>query len=165
MIIVVAGVSGSGKSSVAALLAGRLRWPFMDGDLLQPAWNVAKMSSGVPLTDHDRVPWLRDVAAWIDQQIAEGQSAVVVCSALKRSYRDMLTERRPAVRIAFLEIDREICAKRLAARQGHFFDPRLLGSQFTDLEPPAPDEPAVVTIHVMAEAEATAEEIARVLNV
>jgi gluconokinase len=164
MIVVVAGVSGSGKSTVGALLAGQLGWPFTDGDSLHPASNIAKMSSGMPLTDEDRLPWLRRIADWMDVQILTGQSAVVVCSALKRSYRDLLTDRRAQVRIAFLEVGREVVAERLAARHGHFFDARLLDSQFADLEPPEPDEKAVVVIPVTDQPESTTGQIISALK-
>ena len=137
MIVVVAGVSGSGKSTVGALLAGRLGWPFTDGDMLHPEANVAKMERGEPLTDADRMPWLRAIAACMDERIAAGEPALVACSALKRSYRDLLLSGRPDARIAFLEISMDTAARRLAARHGHFFDPDLLGSQFADLELPA----------------------------
>ncbi|MHB1593987.1 MAG: gluconokinase [Streptosporangiaceae bacterium] len=143
MIVVVAGVSGSGKSTVGAMLAGRLGWDFTDGDALHSAANIDKMSRGVPLTDQDRVPWLRAIGAWMDERAGVGKSAALACSALKRGYRDLLLDGRPLVRIAFLQVDREVVARRLAVRHGHFFDPRLLDSQFADLEPPGPDERAV----------------------
>lgn len=146
VIIVVAGVSGSGKSTVGAMLAGRMGWAFTDGDSLHPAANVAKMSHGVPLTDQDRRPWLLAVGGWMDQQARAGHSAVMACSALKRSYRDMLLERRPRARMAFLVADYDTIANRLAVRHGHFFDPHLLDSQFADLEPPGSDERSVTVI-------------------
>jgi gluconokinase len=159
MIVIVAGVSGSGKTTVGELLATRLRWPFVDGDTLHPAANVAKMASGVPLTDADRAPWLRAIGAWIDDQVAAGRPGLVACSALKRSYRAELLAGRPAVRMAFLLIDREVAARRLAARHGHFFAAGLLGSQFADLEPPSPDETNVVPIPVAGRPSDTADEI------
>lgn len=146
MIVVIAGVSGSGKSTVGAMLAGRLGWDFTDGDALHPAVNIDKMSRGVPLTDQDRMPWLRAIGGWIDERSGAGRSAVLACSALKRGYRDLLLDGRPQVRIAFLEVDRDVVARRLAVRHGHFFDPRLLDSQFADLEPPVPDERAVIVV-------------------
>ena len=102
MIVIVAGVSGSGKTTVGARLADRLGWRFTDGDDLHPAANVAKMRAGIPLTDTDRWPWLRAIAAWMDEHIARGEDAVVACSALRRSYRDLLLDGRPAVRMVFL---------------------------------------------------------------
>ncbi|MFI5068529.1 MAG: gluconokinase [Streptosporangiales bacterium] len=144
MIVVVAGVSGSGKSTVGALLATRLGWPFTDGDALHPAANVAKMRAGHPLTDADRQPWLAAVAARIDAYQTEGQSAVLACSALKHSYRDELTAGHPAVRIVFLEASRDVLAARLRARHGHFFPAALLDSQLADAQVPQPPEQALV---------------------
>ena len=140
MILIVAGVSGSGKTTVGAMLAGRLGWRFADADDFHPAANVEKMRAGIPLTDADRGPWLRAIAAWMDEHIARGESAVVGCSALKRSYRDELLGGRPEARMVFLAADREVLARRLAARLGHFFPEQLLGSQLAALEPPGPDE-------------------------
>ena len=161
MIIIVAGVSGSGKSTVGALLAGRLGWPFIDGDLLHPPANIAKMAGGLPLTDDDRLPWLRALGERMDEQIAARGSAIVACSALKRSYRDLLLGGRPGARIAFLQIDKEVATRRLAARHGHFFNPRLVDSQFADLELPRPDETSVVVVPVGDRAEAAADEVIR----
>jgi len=145
MIVVLTGVSGSGKSTIGSLLAGRLHWVFEDGDVLHPPANVAKMHAGIPLTDADRWPWLRALGEWIDARIAAGESAVVACSALKRSYRDLLGQGRPEVRLVFLTADREVLAARLAARHGHFFQASLLDSQFAALEPPSPEE-GVLTV-------------------
>ena len=162
MIVIVAGVSGSGKSTVGALLAGQLGWRFADADDFHPAANVAKMRAGVPLTDEDRWPWLRAIAAWMDERIAAGESAVVTCSALKRSYRDVLLDGRPQTRMVFLAPDREVLARRLAARHGHFFPEQLLGTQLTDLEPVQPDE-RVVTVVPAGDPQATADAIIAVL--
>jgi gluconokinase len=140
MILIVAGVSGSGKTTVGALLAGRLGWPFADADDFHPAANVAKMRAGIPLTDQDRWPWLRAIAAWMDERIRLGEDVVITCSALKRSYRDLLLGGRPEARMVFLAPDREVLTRRLAARVGHFFPEKLLASQLSDLEPPGPDE-------------------------
>jgi gluconokinase len=148
MIVIVAGVSGSGKSTVGQVLADRLGWVFADGDSMHPPSNIAAMAAGIPLTDAERLPWLRAIAGWMDRQIVAGQSAVVACSALKRSYRRLLLDGRPAARIAFLLIDHDLAAARLAARHGHFFDPALLDSQFADLEPPGPDETSVLPVRV-----------------
>lgn len=144
MIVVLGGVSGSGKSTVGSLLARRLGWDFEDGDALHPPANVAKMRMGIPLTDADRWPWLRALASWIDQRIAAGDPAVVACSALKRSYRDLLATGRPGVRIVLLTVDEQALAARLKRRHGHFFPAGLLSSQLSDLELPGPGEPAVV---------------------
>ena len=162
MIVIVAGVSGSGKSTVGALLAGRLGWRFADGDDFHPAANVAKMSVGVPLTDEDRWPWLRAIGAWMDERITADESAVVTCSALRRAYRDLLLYGRPQARIVFLALNRGVLTRPLAVRHGHFFPEELLGSQFTDLEPPQPDE-RVVTVVPAGDAQATADAIVAVL--
>jgi gluconokinase len=146
MILMVAGVSGSGKTTVGALLAGRLGWQFADADAFHPAANIAKMAAGIPLTDADRWPWLHAITAWMDERIAQGASAVVTCSALKRAYRDDLLGGRPQARMIFLSVDREEVARRLAARHGHFFPSALLSSQFDALEPPQPDEPRVTVM-------------------
>ena len=146
MIVIVAGVSGSGKTTVGILLADRLGWRFADADDFHPAANVAKMRAGIPLTDADREPWLRAIAAWMDERIARGEDAVVGCSALKRSYRDLLLAGRPEARMIFLATDREVLARRLAARHGHFFPEQLLGTQLDALEPPAPDERVLTVV-------------------
>jgi gluconokinase len=144
MIVLVGGVAGSGKTTVGALLASRLRWPFADADGFHPAANIAKMRSGVPLTDADRELWLAGITAWMDERIAAGESAVAGCSALKRRYRDQLLAGRAAW-LAFLEITRELAHARLAARHGHFFTVKLMDSQFAELEPPQ-DEPRVIVL-------------------
>jgi gluconokinase len=136
--IVVMGVSGSGKTTVGAMLAERLGRPYAEADSFHPEANVAKMAAGHPLDDDDRRPWLAAIAAWIDQRIARGEPAVVTCSALKRTYRDVL--RRPEVQFVYLDGSPALIAQRLAARKGHYFRAELLASQFADLEPPAPDE-------------------------
>jgi carbohydrate kinase (thermoresistant glucokinase family) len=141
------GVSGSGKSTIAALLAMRLGWTYEDGDWLHPPSNVEKMHRGVPLTDADRWPWLEAIAASIDNFRREGQGAVIACSALKRAYRDILIGERRDVRLVYLEGDQKLVAGRLATRDGHFMPPALLGSQFAALEAPRADEhPIVVPI-------------------
>jgi gluconokinase len=145
MIVMVAGVAGSGKSTIGALLARELGWEFEDGDDLHSAGNIAKMKAGHPLTDEDRRPWLGAVAAWIDQRAATGRSGVIACSALKRSYRDQLLAGRPELRMIFLEvISRDALAARLRGRHGHFFRPELLDSQLAAVEPPLPAERVIV---------------------
>jgi gluconokinase len=132
-VVVIMGVSGSGKTTIAALLAGRLQWEFEDGDWLHPAANVDKMHSGVALTDEDRRPWLQAIAAWIDQTRRAGRHGVVACSALKRRYRDVLIGARPDVRLVYLKGDEALIARRIAARHGHFMPAALLHSQFEAL--------------------------------
>ncbi|MET7245705.1 gluconokinase [Methylobacterium sp. EM32] len=146
-VVVVMGVAGSGKTTVASLLAGRLGWEFEDGDDFHPQANVEKMQAGTPLTDEDRWPWLAAIAAWIDRLRAEGRHGVVTCSALKRAYREILVGDRPDVRLVYLKGDRELIGRRMAARHGHFMPTSLLDSQFRTLEEPAPEEnPLVVSV-------------------
>ncbi|GJD49517.1 Gluconokinase [Methylobacterium crusticola] len=146
-VLVVMGVSGSGKTTVASLLAGRLGWEFEDGDDFHPPANVEKMQAGTPLTDEDRGPWLAAIAAWIDGIRAGGGHGVVTCSALKRAYRDVLIGARADVRLVYLEGDRALIGRRMAARHGHFMPTSLLDSQFRTLEVPTPDEnPLVVSV-------------------
>ncbi|WP_430649343.1 gluconokinase [Bradyrhizobium uaiense] len=141
------GVSGSGKSTIADRLAIRIGWRFEDGDSFHPPSNVAKMHSGQPLTDEDRWPWLRAIAHEIDRTCGVRERAVIACSALKRSYRDILVHGREDIRIVFLDGTQELIAGRLAARKDHFMPPGLLASQFRTLEPPTPDErPITVAI-------------------
>ena len=137
------GVSGVGKSTFAKGLSALMRWPFVEGDALHPEANLAKMSSGQPLTDEDRWPWLRAIGEWMSQEIAAGRSGVVTCSALRRAYRDLLREGRPEVVFCHLAAGEDLVANRIAARQDHFMPPSLLHSQYDTLEPLEPDEPGV----------------------
>ena len=146
-VLVVMGVSGSGKTTIAALLAGRLRWDFEDADDLHPAANVAKMHAGIPLTDTDRWPWLHAVAGWIDASRAAGRQGVVACSALKRRYRDIIIGDRPDVQLVYLKGDPKLIRARLTCRHGHFMPAGMLESQFEALEEPTADErPIVISI-------------------
>jgi gluconokinase len=155
-IILVTGVSGSGKTTVGEELADRLDWDYAEADDFHPKANIDKMRAGVPLTDADRMPWLRAIADWIDGRLAGGRPAVVSTSALKRRYRDML--RRPGVRAVFLDGDHDVIARRMAARKGHFFPAGLLESQFRELEPPEPDENAL-SVRIDGTPEQTVQQI------
>lgn len=139
--IVVMGVSGSGKSTVGAALAQRLRVPFADADDFHPPANIAKMSAGKPLDDADRYPWLEAIGAWLAQRRASG--GVMSCSALKRKYRDQLRAHCPGTEFVHLSGSREVIARRQASRPGHFMPASLLDSQFATLEPLGDDERGV----------------------
>jgi gluconokinase len=146
-ILVIMGVSGSGKTTIASLLAKRLGWIFRDGDEFHPKANVEKMKNGAPLTDEDRWPWLRAIAAFIDARLERGTQAIVTCSALKRSYREIIIDGRKGVRLVYLKGERALLEERLAKRHGHFMPSSLLQSQFDDLEEPGPDEdPLTVSV-------------------
>lgn len=141
-LLVVMGVSGSGKSTVGAALAQRLRVPFADADDLHPPANIAKMTAGVALDDHDRHPWLEAVGDWLADHADRG--GVMSCSALKRSYRDQLRRHAPGTEFVHLSGTRDVIARRQASRPGHFMPASLLASQLATLEPLAPDENGVV---------------------
>jgi gluconokinase len=138
------GVSGSGKSLIGAGLARALGVDFVEGDGYHSTENVERMSRGIPLTDEDRARWLRSLAARIREAKETGSGLVISCSALKRSYRDILRADVPDLRFVYLKGGRELIAQRLAGRRGHFMPPSLLESQFTILEEPLPDEDAWV---------------------
>jgi carbohydrate kinase (thermoresistant glucokinase family) len=140
MIVIVMGVSGSGKTTIATRLAARLGCPFQEGDALHPPANVEKMRGGTPLTDADRWPWLAKIAALIDAWRARGESAVLTCSALKRAYRDVIIGARRDVRLVYLKGTKELIAARVAARHHDYMPASLLDSQFATLEEPTPDE-------------------------
>lgn len=152
-VIVVMGVSGSGKTTVGTLLGERLGWPFADADAFHPPENVAKMRAGIALTDEDRGPWLDAIAAWIGEARARGGHAIVACSALKRRYRDRIRAGHDDVQFAYLEGTYELIAARMAERPHHYMPVSLLRSQFEALEPPGPDE-AVIALRIDAPPEA-----------
>jgi ribose 5-phosphate isomerase A len=143
-VLVIMGVSGAGKSTIAQELAARLGWAFEEGDSLHPEANIAKMHAGIPLTDADREPWLKRVAAWIDGQRAKKQPGIITCSALKRSYRQIIIDRRPEARLVYLRGSRELIARHLAGRDDHFMPASLLQSQIDTLEEPGPDEDPLI---------------------
>jgi len=144
-LIVVMGVAGSGKTTIASALAERLRVPFVEGDSLHPAANVRKMAAGIPLTDEDRWPWLEAIGARMEVERVTGHGVVVSCSALKHAYRDCLRkEVHGKVQFILLDGSRETITDRMKQRKGHFMPPALLDSQFATLEKPTPDEHAVI---------------------
>lgn len=142
--VVVMGVAGSGKSTVAAILADRLGWSFADADNLHPAENVANMSAGIPLTDQDRWPWLETIRDWINSNPGH---AVLTCSALRRSYRDVIRTAEAQVRFVHLDGNAEELAARLSSRTDHFMSVAMLDSQLATLEPLQGDEDGVV-VHI-----------------
>jgi carbohydrate kinase (thermoresistant glucokinase family) len=144
VIAVVMGVSGSGKTTVSALLAAALGCQFQEGDDLHPCENVEKMHGGTPLTDADRLPWLQKIAEEIDGWRARGESGVLTCSALKRSYRDIIIGNRPDVVLVYLKGSYDLIGRRMAARHEHFMPLALLDSQFATLQEPTPDEHPIV---------------------
>jgi gluconokinase len=145
------GVAGSGKSTVGRLLAERLGWPFLDGDDFHPAENVEKMRRGIPLTDADRLPWLRH----LHELASRCENAVLACSALKESYRRILSGGDPRVRFIYLRADPALLASRLEGRKGHFFKRALLDSQLDALEEPT----EAIIVDASQPAEATVQEI------
>jgi gluconokinase len=140
-VIILMGVSGSGKSTVGVRLAQRLKREFAEGDSFHPPANVIKMASGIPLDDQDRDPWLDAMGVWLDDELASGRRAVLACSALKRAYRDRL--RRPGVRFVYLKVPEQELQRRTKRRTGHFMPASLLESQLADLEPPANEQDAI----------------------
>lgn len=161
--LIMMGVSGSGKSTIAEKLAKRLRWRYEDGDRFHPASNIKKMSAGEPLTDQDRWPWLQAIADEIDRACKTGEHVVIACSALKRSYRDVLVHGRKDVRVIYLQGTPDLIASRLKLRKDHFMPPGLLASQFKTLEPPDASE-NVATVSIDAPVGAIVEDIIRQLQ-
>ena len=162
--IVVMGVSGSGKSTIGRPVAERLGCPFRDADSFHPATNIEKMRGGEPLTDDDRWPWLQAIAGWIAEHRAAGTTCVVTCSALRRVYRDIITNNQSKdVRLVYLKGDFDLIERRLKARTGHFMPPELLRSQFDALEEPRADEHAI-TVSIDATPEEITETVIRNLR-
>ena len=139
-VLIVMGVTGAGKSTLAEALNQHLHWPYQEGDDLHPPANIAKMHAGTPLNDADRAPWLAAIKAWIDARLAAGKPGLITCSALKRKYRDTLIAGRSTVRVLYLKADRALLEEHLQHRSGHFMPASLLDSQLNTLEEPAPDE-------------------------
>ena len=138
--LVIMGVSGSGKTTIANLLSKRLGWIAAEADEFHPAANIAKMSAGIPLGDDDRWPWLHSIRDWMGTQAGNGRCTIVTCSALKRTYRDVLAQAPGNVHFIHLDGSSDVLAERMKTRSGHFMPPSLLPSQLSTLEPLAPDE-------------------------
>lgn len=158
MIIILVGVSGSGKSTVGRLLAERLAWEFHDGDDLHPEENVRKMATGTPLTDDDRWPWLERIGEMMQECDDAGRNAVIACSALRTAYRDYLLRHSPAVDLVFLRGQRDTILERMQRRSDHFMPADLLDSQFDALEEPqhaviadAAKSPEEIVEHIVQE--------------
>ncbi|HXD27211.1 MAG TPA: gluconokinase [Arthrobacter sp.] len=145
--LVVMGVSGSGKTSVAAHLAALLGWPAAEADDFHPPANIAKMAAGIPLDDADRLPWLETLRDWMDRHVGTSSGTVVTCSALKKSYRDLLNQATGVVRFLHVQVDPDLLARRLEARTGHFMPGTLLASQLATLEPLGPDEDGITLVN------------------
>jgi gluconokinase len=157
---VVMGVAGAGKSLIGSALARALGVDFVEGDAYHPPENVARMAAGIPLTDDDRLGWLRALANRLGEAAAAGEGLVMACSALKRSYRDLLRAGDPTVGFILLHGSEALLAERLAGRRGHYMPPSLLGSQLATLEVPTPDEGAW-TCDIAAPPDAIVAELAR----
>jgi carbohydrate kinase (thermoresistant glucokinase family) len=148
VVLVLMGVSGSGKSTIALELKRVLGWAFQEGDDLHPPANVEKMRAGHPLTDTDRLPWLHAVARWVDDRLAAHEPGLITCSDLKRAYRDITVGKREGVRLVYLKGDEQLIHDRIILRQHQYMPPSLLHSQLDTLEEPTQDEhPIIVTVH------------------
>ena len=147
-VLMLMGVSGSGKTTVAHELQRILGWPFQEGDDLHPPANIEKMRSGLPLDDADRLPWLDAVARWIDGQLATHAPGIITCSDLKRAYRKITIGDRRGVRLVYLKGEQPLIHQRVVARQHRYMPPSLLTSQFETLEEPGKDEhPIIISVH------------------
>lgn len=162
MVIILMGVSGSGKTTVGTRLAEVLDWEFADGDQFHPEANVEKMSRGEPLSDEDRLPWLRAIRDFIHERLSHDAPAIVACSALKAAYREVLLEGNDGAQIVYLKGSYDLIRQRMDARTDHFFDADLLDSQFEALEEPGPE--AALTVSVDAPPEAIVRTICRELS-
>ena len=161
MIVLVMGVAGSGKTTIGLLLAETLGWPYEEGDDLHPPANREKMAAGIPLADEDRLPWLQEIRARIEHHLAAGEDAVISCSALKASYREVLAGGLDGVRFVHLTGSPELIRERLAHRTGHYMKAGMLDSQLAALEPPA----GAVEVDVASPPEEIVAEIRRRLGV
>ena len=162
-VVVMMGVSGSGKTTVAERVAAQFGWLFQEGDKLHPAANVAKMAAGHPLTDEDRWPWLDVIARWIDARLAAGENGIITCSALKRAYRTRVGNGKPGVVIVYLHGDRATLDQHVHGRHHEFMPATLLDSQLATLEEPAPDE-HVIEVDVGGTVDHTVSEVVRLLT-
>lgn len=160
MVVILIGVAGAGKTTVGYILATRLGWEFYDADDLHPARNKEKMRRGEALNDEDRWPWLHTVRRLVERCLADNRSAVIACSALKQAYRDAIVVDHARVRLVYLKASEALIADRLAHRAGHFFDPRLLRSQFAILE----ESPDALTVDASLAPEHIADTIQRGLG-
>ena len=159
--LVIMGVSGSGKTTISTLLSEHLGWIAAEADEFHPESNIAKMSSGTPLTDEDRWPWLASIREWMDTQAENGRSTIVTCSALKHSYRDVLATASGDVHFVHLNGDAAVLGERMKTRSGHFMPASLLPSQMSTLEPLAEDEQGVVVDILKPPGEIAAEILTR----
>ncbi len=157
------GVAGCGKSTIAKLLAADLGWPMQEGDDLHPQANVDKMHAGHPLDDADRAPWLENIARWVEHTLDAGEDGIITCSALKRSYREVINRRGAGVVFVYLAGSHGEIAHRLGSRRGHFMPASLLDSQFADLEEPGADEP-VITVDIAAIPEIMIKQVCEALG-
>jgi gluconokinase len=147
-VLLLMGVSGSGKTTIALELQRVLHWPYIDGDDLHPPANVEKMRSGHPLNDQDRLPWLQSIARWIDDRLAAGEPGIITCSNLKRAYRRITVGDREGVVLVYLRGEEHVIADRISKRQHQYMPTSLLRSQFETLEEPGEDEhPVTVLVH------------------
>ncbi len=161
--LIVMGVAGSGKTTIANRLSERLGCEVADADDFHPPANIAKMSAGVPLQDEDRWPWLEAIAAWIRAHDAAGRTAVVTCSALKKAYRRVLLSASPRAVFVHLTATPALLAERIGGRKGHFFSPAMLASQLAILEPLGPDEPGIA-VDVSPSPDEIADRVLRALE-